>query len=342
MSKRDYYEVLGVARGAGADEINKAYRKLALQLHPDKNHGCPDAGEKFKELNEANDVLSNPEKRRRYDRYGHDGLQNNGHAQDSPFGNAGGIFEFFEDFFNGGQRGPRGGRDIQVIVDLTLEEAYSGVRKNVTYTREENCPECDGRGLKRGARPPVCRRCQGQGVEVSRGIFGLPQQQRCRQCNGVGATVSESDLCTACRGKCRQSRQRTVSLNVPPGVDTRDGMPLEGDGHAGEPGGEHGDLICVFRVGEHPMFRREGVNLFLQDAVPLTFSEAALGTTVEIPTLDGKVTHKIEPGVQAGTRLKFEGKGMPDVRNGRRRGDLIVTVAVQTPRNLTARQRELL
>ena len=207
MSKRDYYELMGVAREASADEINKAFRKLALQWHPDRNHGCADAAEKFKELNEANDVLSNPDKRRRYDRYGHDGLQNGGSGNEGSFaGGAGGIFEFFEDFFSGGQRGPRGGRDIQVIIDLTLKEAYQGVRKSVTYQREENCPECQGNGLKRSARPPMCRRCQGQGVEVVRGMFGLPQQQRCRHCNGVGAVVSEGDFCPACRGKCRTSR----------------------------------------------------------------------------------------------------------------------------------------
>src|SRR5947209_8140598 len=203
MSKRDYYEVLGVAREATPEDINKAYRKLALQFHPDRHHGCPDAVEKFKEVNEANDVLSNAEKRRRYDRYGHDAVQGNGGGGGNPFaggGGAGTIFEFFEDFFNGGgQRGPRTGRDIQVVVDLTLEEAFRGVRKDVTYPREENCPDCGGRGLKKNARPPACRRCNGQGVEVVRGIFGLPQQQRCRQCRSVGAMVREHDYCGACK-----------------------------------------------------------------------------------------------------------------------------------------------
>ena len=340
MSKRDYYEVLGVTREAGADEINKAFRKLALQYHPDRNHGNPDAAEKFKELNEANDVLSNAEKRRRYDRYGHEGLQN-GAAGEGPF-SAGGIFEFFEDFFNGGQRGPRGGHDIQIIVDLSLEESFRGVRKDISFQREDNCAECGGKGLKRNARPPICRRCNGRGVEIGRGFFGLPQQQRCAQCNGVGAKISPSDYCPTCRGKCRVTQQRTMTVNVPPGVDTRDGMPLEGEGHAGEPGGDHGDVISIFRVAEHPMFRREGVHLLLRDPVPLTFGEAAIGTTIDIPTLDGKLTHTIEPGIQGGTRLRFDGKGMPDVRNRKRRGDLIVTVAVQTPRDITPRQRELL
>lgn len=338
--KRDYYEILGVARDASPEEINKAFRKLALQYHPDRNPGDAAAHEHFKEVNEANGVLSDPDRRRRYDRYGHD-------APPPEVGgvNFGGgtIFEFIEDMFNmGGRGGPRGGRDIQVVIDLKLEEAYAGVKKQVTYKREENCAECGGNGVKRSARPPTCRRCNGSGVEVGRGIFGLPQQQRCRNCHGMGAIVKEADLCTECRGRGRAERQRTVMVTVPPGVDTRDGMSLENDGHAGDPGGGNGNLVCVFRVAEHKLFRREGIHLILSEPIPLTFGEAALGTTVEIPTLDGKVNHEIPPGTQAGTRLKFERMGMPDVRNPRRRGDLIVPVAVITPRNLTPRQRELL
>jgi molecular chaperone DnaJ len=340
--KRDYYEVLGVEREASAEEINKIYRKLALQFHPDRNPGDHEAAEKFKEVNEAHDVLTNPEKRRRYDRYGHAGLQNgSGNGGDARF--SGSIFEFIEDIFGMGQNGgPRSGRDIQVVVDLTLEEAFRGVSKTVVYQREENCSECGGSGIRKNARPPACRRCNGSGVEIGRGFFGLPQQQACRSCRGLGMVVTDADICTNCRGRARMNKKRTLEVTVPPGVDTRDGMPVAGEGHAGEPGGQNGNLICVFRVAEHKMFRRQGVHLMLADPIPLSFAEAAMGVTVEIPTLDGPLQHAIEPGTQSGTRLKFDGKGMPDVNNPKRRGDLIVPVAVITPRKLTERQKELL
>jgi molecular chaperone DnaJ len=340
MSRRDYYEVLGVSREATPDEINKAYRKLSLQYHPDRNPGDAEALEKFKEVNDANGVLGDSDKRRKYDRYGHDAP-----SMESAGANfaGGGIMDIIGDLFNmGGRGGPHGGRDIQIVIDLKLEEAYTGVKKQVTYKREENCAECGGNGIKRSARPPVCRRCDGQGVEVARGIFGLPQQQRCRNCQGMGAIVKEADFCPACKGRGRAERQRTVMVTVPPGVDTRDGISLENDGHAGDPEGVNGSLICVFRVAEHKMFRREGVHLQLSDSIPLTFSEAALGTTVEIPTLDGPINHVIPPGTQAGTQVRFDEKGMPDPRNPRRKGKLIVPIAVITPRSLTPRARELL
>ena len=339
-SKRDYYEVLGVEREAGADEINKAYRKLALQLHPDRNPGDPEATERFKEASEANDVLSSPEKRRRYDRYGHAGLQNGAGGESA--GGSRSIFEFIEDMFNTGGGGPRSGRDIQVVVDLTLEESFRGVKKSVSYQREENCGDCGGSRIRKGARPPKCKRCNGAGAEVVRGFFGLPQQQMCRACGGLGMTVFDADLCSGCRGRGRATVTHKLEIDVPPGVDTRDGMPVAHEGHAGEPGAQSGDLICVFRVAEHKVFRRQGIHLMLAEPIPLTFADAALGTTIEIPTLDGSIEHPLKPGTQGGTRLQFEGKGMPDVKNPRRRGDLLVPVAVITPRKLTPRQRELL
>jgi len=339
--KRDYYEVLGISREATADEINKAFRKLALQFHPDRNHGDPEASEHFKEVNEANEVLSDANKRQRYDRYGFDGLKNGGGPQPGmQFG--GSIFEFFQDFVNMGQGGPRSGRDIQVVVDLTLEEAYRGAKKNAVYQREENCDACSGSGVRAKAKPPKCRRCNGSGVEVARGFLGLPQQQPCRGCRGMGVVVSDADLCTACRGRGRMVKQHTQTINIPPGVDTRDAMSIPDQGHAGEPGGETGNLICVFRVGPHKLFQRQGVHLMLQEPIPLTFGEAALGTTIEIPTLEGMIKHSIDPGCQSGTKMRFERYGMPDVNNPNRKGDLVVPVVVTTPRSLTARQRELL
>jgi molecular chaperone DnaJ len=340
--KRDYYEVLGVAREASAEEINKAYRKLALEYHPDRNGGDAEAVERFKEVNEANEVLSDPAKRRLYDRGGHDALRNGSAAQHAggPFG--GTIFEFIQDMMGQGGHGPRGGGDIQVIVDLTLEESFRGVKKTVTYQREENCPDCSGSGVRPTARPPSCRRCNGSGVELVRGFFGFPQQQACRGCRGMGVVVSDADLCPSCRGRSRVVRQRQRTIEVPPGVDTRDAMAVNGGGHEGEPGGERGNLICVFRVAPHKLFERHGMHLTLKEAIPLTFGEAALGTTVEVPSLDGPIKHAIEPGVQGGTRLRFDGKGMPEVNRPQRRGDLIAPVIVVTPRTLTARQRELL
>lgn len=341
-AKRDYYEVLGVSRDATTEEINRAFRKLALQYHPDRNPGDEEAAERFKEVNEANEVLSDPNKRRLYDRGGHDALRNG--AAESPGGVrfGGGIFEFIQDLMGGGHHGPRDGADIQVIVDLTLEEAYRGVSKDIHYQREENCSQCGGNGIRPDARPPSCRRCNGTGVEVVRGFFGLPQQQSCRGCRGLGVIVTESDLCNTCRGRGRVKKDRQRTVKVPPGVDTRDAMTVAGAGHAGEPGGTNGDLICVFRVAPHRIFERQGLNLALKDPIPLTFGEAALGTTIEIPTLDGALHYEIEPGIQSGTQLRFSGRGMPDVNRPERRGDLIVPISVVTPRHLTPRQRELL
>lgn len=345
-TKRDYYEVLGLEKNASLDDIKKAYRKLALQYHPDRNPGDSEASEKFKEVNEANDVLSDPEKRSRYDRFGHAGVNLPG--GDGGFNVSVSIADLIEDFFNvgfggGRQHGPRSGRDIQVVVDLTLAEAARGVQKKVSYQREEHCRTCAGRGLKPDAKPPVCRRCRGRGVEQVRGFFGFAMEQPCPACRGAGAIINDADRCTDCRGRGRFVENRTDEVQVPAGVDTRDGLPIPGAGHAGDVGGEHGDLICVFRVAEHKLFHRDGVNLYLKEAVPITFGEAALGTTIELPTLiDGTVQQKIAPGFQGGTKIRLEGRGMPDLRNrGRRRGDLILTVIVETPRKLTERQREL-
>lgn len=343
-TKRDYYEVLGLEKTASIDDIKKAYRKLALQFHPDRNPGDDDASEKFKEVNEANDVLSDAEKRARYDRYGHAGV--NATAGDG-FNVSVSISDLIEDFLNvgfgGRQHGPRSGRDIQVVIDLTLAEAARGVHKQLTYQREDHCRVCAGKGLRQGAKPPMCRRCQGRGSEQVRGFFGFAAQQACAACRGAGLIVGDADRCQECRGRGRIVDKRSVDVEIPAGVDTRDGLPVGGGGHAGEVGGEHGDLICVFRVADHNLFQRDGVNLFLKDPVPITYSEAALGTLIDLPTLiDGTVQQKIPAGFQSGTKIRLENRGMPDLRSrSRRRGDLVFTVVVETPRKLTDRQREL-
>jgi molecular chaperone DnaJ len=229
------------------------------------------------------------------------------------------------------------------VIDLTLPEAAQGCTKQVAYQREAHCGKCGGNGLKQGAKPPVCRRCQGQGVERVRGIFGFAMEQTCAACRGAGAIVGEADRCAYCKGRGRVVDNRTVDVTIPAGVDTRDGVPVSEGGHAGEVGGEHGDLICVFRVAEHKVFHREGPNLFLRDSVPITFSEAALGTTIDLPTLiDGTVHQKIPAGFQGGTKIRLEGRGLPDLpHRSRKRGDLILTMVVETPKKLTDRQREL-
>jgi molecular chaperone DnaJ len=336
-SKRDYYEVLGIAKVASAEEIKKSYRKLAMQFHPDRNVGDQEAEEKFKEAAEAYDVLSNVDKRARYDRYGHAGL--NGVQPD--FRDARSVFDLFGDlfgdFFGGGARGggPQPGRDIQVEVILELTEAAKGVRKAITLPQEQTCGECRGSGCKRGTQATLCRRCNGQGVVVQRqGFFQM--QRTCPSCGGRGAVIT--DPCPACHGNGRVVSRRTIEVDIPAGVDTGNSVMFRGGGHAGEPGAPPGDLICVIRVREHPFLHRDGQHLVCQ--VPVTISQAALGGEVEVPTLDGKVTHKLPRGIQSGETVRLAGLGMPNPRGGRR-GDLIVQVLVETPRTLTPRQEAL-
>jgi molecular chaperone DnaJ len=337
-SKRDYYEVLGVSRDAEAEEIKRAYRKLAMQYHPDRNAGDAEAERKFKEAAEAYDVLGDPQKRQRYDRYGHAGLEgldlHDFNSRQSVFDVFG---DLFSDFFGGGSRrhGPQPGRDLLLDVELDLLEAARGVRKTIQVHREEVCGECSGVGARRGSQPAVCRRCGGQGVVVqSQGFFRL--QQTCRGCGGRGVIIT--DPCPSCHGGGRVPARRTIEIQVPPGVDSGMRIPLRGEGEAGEPGAPRGDLYCRIQVQDHPVFTRDGPHLICQ--VPITISQATLGATIEVPTLDGVINHPLKRGTQTGEVIRVPGKGMPDVR-GRGRGDLLVQVVVETPRQLTKRQEEL-
>jgi molecular chaperone DnaJ len=339
-TRRDYYEILGVRREADAEEIKKAYRKLALQYHPDRNPGSQEAEEKFKEAAEAYEVLHDEDKRRRYDRYGHAGL--NGMGGTPHFNDVRSVFDLFGDIFGdffgqqGGSRGPGRGRDLQVSLELDLLEAARGTRKSVSIPREENCTECGGDGARRGTRPTICRRCQGHGVVlVNQGFFRL--QQTCTGCGGRGAIIT--DPCPACHGEGRVEMRRTLDIEIPPGVDNGTRVRVTGEGEAGAPHGPRGDLYCLIRVREHPLFQREGPHLICQ--VPITFSQAALGGPIEVPTLDGTITHTLKAGVQSGEVLRIAGKGMPGTRGGRK-GDLHVQVLLETPRHLTKRQEELL
>ena len=336
-SKRDYYEVLGVTREADDEEIKRAYRKLAMQYHPDRNVGDADAEVKFKEAAEAYDVLRDPQKRQRYNRYGHAGLEGmNIHdftSRQSVFDLFGDIFG---DLFGGGNRhGPQPGRDLLMDVDLDLLEAARGVRKTINVPREENCGECSGSGARRGTQPATCRRCNGHGVVVqSQGFFRM--QQTCRGCGGRGLIIT--DPCPACHGHGRVAARRTIEINIPPGVDSGMRIPLRGEGEAGEPGAPRGDLYCRIRLREHSVFSRDGNHLICQ--VPITISQAALGGNIEVPTLEGVIKYPLKRGTQTGDVVRIAGQGMPDVR-GRGNGDLLVQVVIETPRQLTKRQEEL-
>jgi molecular chaperone DnaJ len=336
--KRDYYEVLGVRREASDDELKKAYRGLAMKYHPDRNSGDAEAAHRFKEVAEAYAVLSDSQKRQAYDRYGHAGL--NG-MQMPDFTSPDSIFDVLGDLFGGifggsHQRGPRQGQSIGVEMELELREAARGCKKTVTIPREENCGECGGNGSRRGSSPAPCRHCRGQGVVLmNQGFFRL--QQTCRGCGGRGFVIT--DPCSACHGRGRVSVRRTLEVTVPAGAFDGLQFALRGEGEAGAPGAPRGDLICQVRVTEHPLFKREGDNLICQ--VPITFSQAALGGEIEVPTLDGPLKHTLRPGLQSGEVVRIPGKGVASLRY-KRTGDLLVVVAVETPRNLSKRQEELL
>ena len=339
--KRDYYEILGVAREASTEEIEKAYRKLARQYHPDRNIGDPDAEARFKEVTEARDILCDEQKRERYDAYGHAGLSMGEGFPDAgeAFGDLGDLLinGLFGGAFGRRRRGPQPGRDIQLVLDLTLVEAATGVRKTVTVHRGELCGDCGGKGSKSGRRNQ-CGRCEGRGEVLigRRGDF-FSVRRTCPSCSGQGTVAA--DPCGTCHGSGRQSVTRTLEVNVPPGVDTGLRLQVQGEGEAGDPGAPRGDLELVVRIAEHPDFRRQGNDLIC--AVPITFSQAALGASVEIPTLTSKTTFTVPRGTQSHTEIRISGEGMPSLRTGRK-GDLRVIVVVETPTHLTERQEELL
>lgn len=339
-AKRDYYEVLGVARDADEDTLKRAYRKLAMQYHPDRNVGDAEAEAKFKEASEAYDVLRDPQKRQLFDRYGHAGLDGAGLPN---FGNTDAVMDMFGDIlgdlFGGGgrrRRGPQGGRDLQMAIEIDLLEAARGVQKEIKIPRAEMCADCSGSGAKPGTRPNTCRRCGGHGVVIQgQGFFRI--QQTCSACGGQGAVIT--DPCRTCHGRGAVEVERTLTINIPPGVDNDVSIRLNGEGESGERGAPPGDLYCVLRVRKHPLFVRHGQDLHCE--VPVTISQAVLGRPIEVPTLDGQfVTQALKRGTQSGDEVRIPGKGMPHLR-GNRTGDLVVHVKLVTPRRLTKRQEEL-
>ena len=350
-NKRDYYEVLGVEKSAGADEIKKAYRKKAMQYHPDRNPGDKTAEERFKELGEAYEVLSDADKRARYDQYGFAGVDPNyggGGAGFDGFGGFGGFGDFgdiFGDLFGGGRRGsaqnaPRRGENVGVRLDLSFEEAAFGCEKEVTATRIENCAACSGSGSADG-EIESCSMCHGSGqVRTTQNFMGMAMQSTatCPQCSGRGKIVKNP--CNTCRGKGKVRRNQKIKVKIPAGVDAGQSVRVRGEGCVGSNGGPNGDLLAEIYIRKHPIFQRENMDVFCE--VPITFTQAALGAEIEVPTLDGKVKYEIPEGTQTGKMFMLSGKGIPSVNNSKRRGNHLFTVVVETPTKLTKEQKELL
>ncbi len=351
--KRDYYEVLGIQKGASEDEIKKAYKKLARKYHPDMNPGDKEAEEKFKEVNEANEVLSDPEKKARYDQFGFAGVDPNygagagggAYGGGFDFGDLGDIFgSFFGGGFGGGQRcnpnAPQRGESIRASVSVSFTEAAFGCEKSVTLERSEQCPTCKGNGCAPGTTPEICPDCHGTGTVQTRrqtpmGVFA--SNGPCRKCGGTGRLIHQP--CPDCRGTGAVRKRKTIKINIPAGIDHGQTISLRGQGNAGRNGGPAGDLLITVMVQPHELFRRDGVDVFCE--APITFAQAVLGAELEIPTIDGKVKYSIPEGTQTGTVFRLKGKGIP-VLNGRGRGDQYVTVTIETPRNLNKEQKEAL
>ncbi|WP_373050036.1 molecular chaperone DnaJ [Thalassovita aquimarina] len=353
MAKRDFYDVLGVAKGASADEIKKAYRKKAKELHPDRNSDNPDAEAQFKEANEAYECLKDPEKKAAYDRFGHaafEGGMGGGRPGGGFHGGGQGDFasafsDVFDDLF-GDMMGGRGGggrsraargADLRYNLRVTLEEAYSGLQKTIKVPTSVTCDACDGSGAEGGAEPQTCPTCSGMGkVRAQQGFFTV--ERTCPTCSGMGQIIQNP--CKSCGGQGRVHKDRSLSVNIPAGVETGTRIRLAGEGEAGMRGGPSGDLYIFIEVKKHEIFEREDTNLFCR--VPVAMAVAALGGDIEVPTIDGGRSRvKIPAGSQSGRQMRLRGKGMPALRGGHE-GDMFIELAVETPVNLTGKQKELL
>lgn len=345
MHKRDYYEVLGISRNAGDEEIKKAYRKLALRYHPDRNQGDKGAADNFKEAAEAYEVLRDREKRQIYDQYGHEGLEGRGFRGFSGFEDIFSSFgDIFEDFFGfGSSRGTRTrgkqGRSLRYDLELTLEDAFYGIEKEISFQRMEVCHSCNGSGSNQGSEPQTCPTCHGRGQVIrSQGFFQI--STTCPMCHGEGHVIS--DPCKTCSGQGKLRTTKSINVKIPPGVDTGSQLRLGGEGEPGEYGGPPGDLFVVIHVREHEFFKREDDDLICQ--IPISFAQAALGDVLMIPGLGDDETHELEisQGTQPGDVIKIPGKGMPSLRTHQKRGNLYIEIIVKIPKKLNQMQKELL
>ena len=352
-NKRDYYEVLGVSKGASEEEIKKAYKKLARKYHPDMNPGDKAAEEKFKEVNEANEVLSDPEKKARYDQFGFAGVDPKYGAGAGGGAYSAGGFDFgdlgdiFGSFFGGGfgsaranPNAPQRGESLRTSVTIRFEEAAFGCEKEISIERVEVCDTCRGSGCAKGTTAEVCPDCRGSGMVQQRRqtpLGFMSTSAPCGRCGGKGRIIHQP--CSACHGSGQLRRRKTLKVTIPAGIDNGQTISLRGQGNAGRNGGPAGDLLIAVTVRPHEIFRREGTSVLCE--APITFTQAVLGAELEIPTIDGKVKYSIPEGTQSGTTFRLKGKGIPGL-NGRARGDQYVTVYIETPRNLSREQKEAL
>jgi molecular chaperone DnaJ len=337
MAKRDYYEVLDVPKNASADEVKRAYRKLAFKYHPDRNKDDAEAEARFREAAEAYEILADDQKRQIYDQLGHDGLARAAGGA----GGAGGpdftsFADLFGEMFGFGRQGPQRGASLRAEIELTLEEVARGVEKVIELKRSEPCDACTGTGAKAGTKPKMCTECGGHGqIQISQGFFAI--RQTCPRCRGAGAIIEHP--CSPCRGSGRVAKKRTLTLRVPAGVPDGQQLRVAGEGELGAPGASRGDLYCFVKVKPHSIFQREDDDLICE--MPITFTQAALGAELEVPTLDGKSKLEIPRGTQSGKEFVLAGSGLKNFQ-GYGNGDLRVRVAVEVPRKLTTRQEELL
>lgn len=349
MAKRDYYEVLGVEKNASADDIKRAYRRLAIKYHPDKNPDDKSAEAKFKECAEAYEVLSDVDKRRQYDQFGHDGLRGSG-VHDYSHMRADDIFSMFDlddllgSFFGGGRgrrqasrrSGATRGYDLETSVELSLEDIANGTEKTIEFTRKDDCPDCKGSGAAAGKKTVTCPTCNGNG-QVAQGGGFFQMISTCNRCKGTGQVIT--DPCRTCKGSGRVGHKRELKIKIPAGVHEGQGIRAPNEGEPGRGGGPRGDLYCYVRVKQHPFLQRDGNDLVA--AVPISFTQAALGGSIEVPSLSGAKQLKVPPGTQHGDLFRIRGQGLPDLRSGRT-GDEIVQIVVELPKKLNTKQEQLL
>ena len=343
MAKQDFYDLLGVSKSADADELKRAYRKLAMQFHPDRNPGDKGAEQKFKDVNEAYDVLKDDQKRAAYDRFGHAAFENGSRGPgDFGGGFTGGFADIFEEMFGAmgarrTQAGPARGSDLRYNIEVSLEDAFRGKQTTIRVATFGHCETCRGSGAEPGSRPATCRTCQGHGrVRSQQGFFTV--ERTCPTCQGAGQTIDKP--CRACGGQGRVRREKTLSVNIPPGVEDGTRIRLAGEGEVGPRGAAPGDLYIFVGIAQHPIFQRDGATIFCR--VPLPFTTAALGGSIEVPTVEGSRTRVTVPaGTQSGHQFRLRGKGMTVLRSAVR-GDMYIQAIVETPVNLTKRQQELL